>query len=77
MADLTTGPANEEASEVLNAVANVLAKHRCGIVNKNGRTILVKIEGAGSLRALADIAEVSPYNMEFRRYPTQPKGTPQ
>ena len=58
----------EETKDCLNEVANTLAKFMCGIVNKDGKTILVKIEGPGRLRALAEIEEVSPLNMEFRRF---------
>jgi hypothetical protein len=58
----------EETTDCLNEVANTLAKFMCGIVNKDGKTILVKIEGPGRLRALAEIEEVSPLNMEFRRF---------
>ena len=58
----------EEVTDCLNEVANTLAKFMCGIVNKDGKTILVKIEGPGRLRALAEIEEVSPLNMEFRRF---------
>ena len=59
---------DNEAIDCLNEVANTLAKFMCGIVNKDGKTILVKIEGPGRLRALAEIEEVSPLNMEFRRF---------
>ena len=55
----------DEVRHCLNEVANVLAKFRCGIVNKEGRTILVKIEGPGRLKAIAHIEEVSPLNMEY------------
>jgi hypothetical protein len=58
----------EETTDCLNEVANTLARFMCGIVNKDGKTILVKIEGPGRLRALAEIEEVSPLNMEFRRF---------
>ena len=58
----------EETIDCLNEVALVLVRFRCGIVNKGGKTILVKIEGPGRLRALAEIEEVSPLNMEFRRF---------
>jgi hypothetical protein len=61
-------PDKEEVTDCLNEVANTLARFRCGIVNKDGKTILVKIEGPGRLRALAEIEEVSPLNMEFRRF---------
>ena len=66
-------PDKEETTDVLNEVANTLAKFMCGIVNKDGKTILVKIEGPGRLRALAEIEEVSPLNMEFRRFMPKPE----
>ncbi len=68
-------PDKNEAKDCLNEVANTLARFMCGIVNKDGKTILVKIEGPGRLRALCEIEEVSPLNMEFRRFANKPQVT--
>lgn len=58
----------DQTRDVLNDIANVLNRHGCGLVNKDGMTVLVKIKGPGQLEAIAEIDECSQFVIKFRRF---------
>ncbi len=75
MNDLTIAPQKHDhdlTTEVLRDLVAVLVRHSCAIVHKAGMTVLVEIQPGHTLRALADIREVSPYLIEMRRFGEQP-----
>ena len=58
----------ERIEDILNELAQVVAKHGCALIHQKGMMLLVKIETGQTLRALADIGEISQLQVQFRRF---------